>query len=153
RFSVWPGTDSGIPASNSAIRATLRLSSPAWLAQPKNTSSTCDQSRLGCFAISALIGVAARSSARTLASEPPKRPIGVRTASQMNTSRIESLPECRALGVVPLELTVSFRSVPAAGQLRHRSRMVLSREVSHALNADVINRRAAGVENSDNGGK
>jgi hypothetical protein len=31
--------------------------------------------------------------------------------------------------------------------------MVLSREVSHALNADVINRRAAGVENSDNGGK
>ena len=46
-----------MPASNSAIRATLRLSSPAWLAQPKNTSSTWDQSRLGCFAISALIGV------------------------------------------------------------------------------------------------
>jgi hypothetical protein len=38
-----------------------------------------------------------------LASEPPKRPIGVRTASQMNTSRIESLPECRALGVDPLD--------------------------------------------------
>ena len=106
-----------MPASSSAIRATLRLSSPAWLAQPKNTSSTAAQSSPGCFAISALIGTAARSSARTLASEPPKRPIGVRTASQMNTSRIEFLPECRALGVVPLELMASFRSVPAAGQL------------------------------------
>src|SRR6185503_13184971 len=153
RLRVWPGTDSGMPASNSAIRATLRLSSPAWLAQPKNTSSTWDQSSPGCFAISALIGTAARSSARTLASEPPKRPIGVRTASQMNTSRIKSLPECRALGVVPLELMVSFRSVPAAGQLRRRSQLVLSREVRHALNADVMNWRVPGVENSDNGGK
>ena len=35
RFSVWPGTVSGSPASSNAIRATLRLSSPAWLAQPK----------------------------------------------------------------------------------------------------------------------
>jgi hypothetical protein len=31
-----------------------------------------------------------------LASDPPKRPIGVRTASQMNTSRIGLLPGCRA---------------------------------------------------------
>jgi hypothetical protein len=31
-----PGTLSGSPASSSAIRATLRLSSPAWLAQPKS---------------------------------------------------------------------------------------------------------------------
>lgn len=77
------------------MRATLRLSSPAWLAQPKKTSSTWAQSRLGCLAISALIGAAARSSARTLASEPPKRPIGVRTASQIKTSRIVVLPECR----------------------------------------------------------
>src|SRR6185312_14863340 len=95
RFRVWPGTDSGMPASSSAMRATLRLSSPAWLAQPKYTSSTAAQSRLGCFAISALIGAAARSSARTLASEPPKRPIGVRTASHTNTSRISFLPESR----------------------------------------------------------
>ena len=35
RFSVTPGTLSGSPASSSAMRATLRLSSPAWLAQPK----------------------------------------------------------------------------------------------------------------------
>ena len=30
-----PGTSSGRPASRLAMRATLRLSSPAWLAQPK----------------------------------------------------------------------------------------------------------------------
>jgi hypothetical protein len=34
RLTVMPGTLSGNPASNSAMRATLRLSSPAWLAQP-----------------------------------------------------------------------------------------------------------------------
>ena len=39
RFSVTPATDSGSPASSSAMRATLRLSSPAWFAQPKYTSS------------------------------------------------------------------------------------------------------------------
>src|SRR5665213_3192477 len=35
RLSVTPGTLTGSPASSSAMRATLRLSSPAWLAQPK----------------------------------------------------------------------------------------------------------------------
>jgi hypothetical protein len=34
RLMVAPGTRSGSPASSSAIRATLRLSSPAWLAHP-----------------------------------------------------------------------------------------------------------------------
>ncbi len=34
RLTVVPGTVSGRPASSSAIRPTLRLSSPAWLAQP-----------------------------------------------------------------------------------------------------------------------
>src|ERR1019366_2870655 len=40
RFTVVPGTVCGRPASNSAMRATLRLSSPAWFAHPKITSST-----------------------------------------------------------------------------------------------------------------
>src|SRR4051812_25961144 len=44
RFTVAPGTSFGRPASSNAIRATLRLSSPAWLAQPKMTSSTASQS-------------------------------------------------------------------------------------------------------------
>src|SRR5206468_14331 len=39
RLTVCPGTSTGSPASSAAIRATLRLSSPAWLAHPKITSS------------------------------------------------------------------------------------------------------------------
>jgi hypothetical protein len=35
RLTVMPGIESGSPASSKAMRATLRLSSPAWLAQPK----------------------------------------------------------------------------------------------------------------------
>ena len=35
RLTVTPATDSGSPASSAAIRATLRLSSPAWFAQPR----------------------------------------------------------------------------------------------------------------------
>jgi hypothetical protein len=34
RLIVVPGTATGSPASSAAMRATLRLSSPAWLAQP-----------------------------------------------------------------------------------------------------------------------
>ena len=39
RFTVSPGTVTGSPASSDAMRATLRLSSPAWLAQPSTTSA------------------------------------------------------------------------------------------------------------------
>ena len=34
RFTVFAGTSTGKPASSAAMRPTLRLSSPAWLAQP-----------------------------------------------------------------------------------------------------------------------
>ena len=34
RLMVAPGTSIGRPASSADMRATLRLSSPAWLAQP-----------------------------------------------------------------------------------------------------------------------
>src|SRR5690606_3953109 len=87
RFTVWPGTLTGRPASRPAIRATFRLSSPGWLAQPRMTSST----RAGSMPVrstSARITVAARSSGRTAASAPPWRPIGVRTASMIQASRI-----------------------------------------------------------------
>jgi hypothetical protein len=40
RLMLWPGTSTGYPASRAAIRATLRLSSPAPLAQPRMTSSS-----------------------------------------------------------------------------------------------------------------
>ena len=68
---VAPGTSIGRPASRLAMRATLRLSSPAWLAQPNNTSVTAAQSTPGLRAISALSGIAPRSSVRTLLSAPP----------------------------------------------------------------------------------
>ena len=35
RFTVTPATESGRPASRTPMRATLRLSSPAWFAAPK----------------------------------------------------------------------------------------------------------------------
>ncbi len=62
---------SGKPASSVAMRATLRLSSPAWLAQPKRTSVIACQSTWGLRAIRALRGMAARSSARIDDSAPP----------------------------------------------------------------------------------
>src|SRR5439155_625872 len=40
RLKVRPATETGKPARRDAIRATFRLSSPAWFAQPRYTSST-----------------------------------------------------------------------------------------------------------------
>src|SRR5664280_197934 len=79
RLTVLAETVSGRPASNVAIRATLRLSSPAWFAQPRTTSSIAAQSTVGSRSVRARITCAARSSGRTVASAPPYRPIGVRT--------------------------------------------------------------------------
>ena len=74
-----PGTSFGSPASSSDMRATLRLSSPAWLAQPKITSSTAPKSTPAWRSSKAFSGTAPRSSARTADRDPPNRPIGVRT--------------------------------------------------------------------------
>ena len=71
RLSVTPGTATGKPASKPAMRATLRLSSPAWLAQPRKRSSTASQSTCALRAMSARRGMAPRSSARMPARLPP----------------------------------------------------------------------------------
>ena len=71
RLIVAPGTSIGKPASSALMRATLRLSSPAWLAQPYSTSTIAAQSTFGLRAISALMGIAPRSSVRTELSAPP----------------------------------------------------------------------------------
>ena len=71
RLTVEPGTSCGRPARRSAMRATFRLSSPAWLAQPYTTSSTALQSTLALRSTSALIGTAPRSSGRTVERLPP----------------------------------------------------------------------------------
>ncbi len=65
RFMVVPGMLSGRPASSAAMRATLRLSSPAWLAQPKITSSMAALSILGLRSTRARMTSAAMSSGRT----------------------------------------------------------------------------------------
>jgi hypothetical protein len=70
RLTVTPGTVWGMPASSRPMRATLRLSSPAWLAQPKKTSSILSAS-CGLRSARARSGAAARSSVRTLDSPPP----------------------------------------------------------------------------------
>src|SRR5262245_30487444 len=87
RFTVMPGTLWGSPASRSAMRATLRLSSPAWLAQPRITSSMRSPGTRVRFS-SAASGMAARSSGRTSFKAPLWRPTGVRAASQMRASFI-----------------------------------------------------------------
>ena len=80
RFTVTAGTSYGRPASSAAMRATLRLSSPAWLVAPKTTWSTRAPAPRFASRI-APITCAARSSGRTSASAPLNLPIGVRTAS------------------------------------------------------------------------
>ena len=64
RFTVTPGTSTGRPASSSPIRATLRLSSPAWLVAPKNTSPISGGS-IPVRSTAAWMARAARSSGRT----------------------------------------------------------------------------------------
>ena len=81
RFTVTAGTDTGSPASSTAIRPTLRLSSPAWLPQPHTTSPIRSGSSAGALASTAETAAAPRSSGRTPASAPPKRPNGVRVAA------------------------------------------------------------------------
>src|SRR3990172_749323 len=87
RLTVWPATLTGRPLSNTAMRATFRLSSPAWLPQPKMTSSMLWGSRW-LRRTSSWITSAARSSGRTSFRTPPYRPTGVRTASMITGSGI-----------------------------------------------------------------
>jgi hypothetical protein len=70
RLTVTPATESGRPASSTAMRATLRLSSPAWFAQPTNASSI-SPAGTPARSTAAAIASAARSSGRTPESPPP----------------------------------------------------------------------------------
>src|SRR4051794_11082717 len=93
RLTVVAGTETGRPASSTAIRPTLRLSSPAWLGQPQTTSPMASWSSPGALARTAFSAIAARSSGRTSASAPPNRPNGVRAAAYRNASLIGGLPQ------------------------------------------------------------
>src|SRR5213595_1344379 len=70
RFIVAAGISTGSPASRTAMRATFRLSSPAWLASPKKTSSMPAGSSALRWTASRTTS-AARSSGRTSLSAPP----------------------------------------------------------------------------------
>ncbi len=90
-LSVIPGTVCGRFAKRSAILAMLRLSSPAWFALPKKTSSKLSQSALAKFSFSAIKGSEARSSVLIEDRLPPNRPIGVLVPSQIKASDIKNL--------------------------------------------------------------
>ncbi len=77
RFTVFPATLTGKPASNAAILATLRLSSPAWLAAPAITSSIAFASTEGFLCNNFFIVCAKRSSGRMDDNAPPYFPTGV----------------------------------------------------------------------------
>ena len=70
RLTVKAGTSCGRPASRTAMRATLRLSSPAWFAAPRITWSTSAPATPVRRSASPTAS-AARSSGRTNASAPP----------------------------------------------------------------------------------
>ena len=90
------------------MRATLRLSSPAWLAQPSTTSSTAAGSSPALRFSSAASGMAARSSARTRGERTAVAPDG-------STHRIadEGLLHARM---------IAKSGVPAPGRYSARSR-------------------------------
>ena len=78
RLTVLPATVTGKPASNAAILATLRLSSPAWFAAPAITSSIAFTSTDEFLSNKDLITCASRSSGRMDVNVPPYLPTGVR---------------------------------------------------------------------------
>src|ERR1700722_1907118 len=100
RVPVARGPSTGRPASSTPIRATFRLSSPAWLAAPQYTSSIRAGSSHSLRASRALITSAVRWSGRTEASEPLLLPTGVRHASTANTAVMSAtLPSARVAEV------------------------------------------------------
>ena len=73
------------------MRATLRLSSPAWLAHPISTSPMAAASNCSFRLSNSSSTKAAKSSVRTGASVPPKFPMGVLTPSAMYASILFTL--------------------------------------------------------------
>src|SRR5882762_6498569 len=141
RLTVCPGTSTGKPASSAAIRATLRLSSPAWFVQPRITSSRRAGSK-ETRSTAPRTAMAARSSARTSARAPPARPTGVRTAETIRASRIQEhvssrwqgqvalpTPEASRLGSWKLEVGVDRLPAELDGQVRGRPVQAIAQHV------------------------
>src|SRR3989449_632002 len=85
RFTLVPGTDSGNPAISGARRAMFRPCSSIWVTHRSTTSSTiCGSTPVR--SASARRTTAARSPGRQSFREPPRLPIGVRTAPTITAS-------------------------------------------------------------------
>src|SRR5919112_1242554 len=83
--TVVAATERGSPAVSQAVRATLNDCSPTWVTHPPTTWPT----RAGSTPVrstSAARTVASRSAGWQVDSPPPRRPMGVRTASTTTTS-------------------------------------------------------------------
>src|SRR5581483_3096509 len=139
RFTVCPGTSTGKPASSSAMRATFRLSSPAWWAQPRITSSPSPGAR-PARPSAPWIAIAARSSGRTSFNCPPYRPIGVRAVATMTASFTELL-----LGAAGEEGLNAFDELLAAGLRLLEVRLELHRLLVRRVER-VVHRALGGAE-------
>jgi hypothetical protein len=87
-FTVYAGTESGIPARWETWRAVLGPP-PACRACPKIVSSIAAGGRPD-RSTAAFAATSPRSAADIEANAPPKRPIGVRTAERTKTGLIET---------------------------------------------------------------
>src|SRR5207249_1145342 len=127
RSTVVDGMVSGRPAASQPFRPTLMDCSPTWETHPVMLSSICPGST------PALVTASLRTSARRSTGwmsfrEPPRLPIGVRTASRITASRISGmgkrLPPQPLEGplqeVLLLELVDGGTSTRGAGALRPR---------------------------------
>src|SRR5439155_2930879 len=137
------------------IRATLRLSSPAWFAHPKKTSSTAAGSTAGLRRSNCSITYAPRSSGRTAESAPRNFPTGVRTASMITASiwttiSLHALARGRPCPRLHLERRPARRVPPRRPARQGRGSSVLSGRFHASLPAPAAAlRSAAGASGVD----
>ena len=151
RSTVVAATVSGQPATSTATRPTFSACSPIWVTQPICTSSISPGSR-SRRATRPFSTPAARSSARTDASAPLRRPIGERTASTINASRTRALLvacgvyHSRRHGSRPCALYAPTRACSVGG-LRNTSprTTVLGRDGSRATPGRRSSTRATAI--------
>src|SRR5579871_45813 len=96
--TVVPATLIGSPAASHAVREMLNDCSPAWVTQPPTTCPTSAGS-IPARSTSARWTWASKSAGWIVDRPPPRRPIGLRTASTMTTS--DMVVTLRATPVFP----------------------------------------------------
>jgi len=87
RFTVTPAMEVGRPLASKAFLPMFKACSPIWVTHPQTRSSTIAGSILKRSFTRWLMRKPRLSSDRRPLSAPLRTPVGVRTASTMNTSR------------------------------------------------------------------